>query len=88
MLMVEGAAASVKLGPAFTVKGIAMLAVRLPDFPVTVKVVLAAAALALATSVRVLAPLELRALRVPVTPLGIPARVSVTAPEKPFCGVT
>jgi hypothetical protein len=84
-----GDAVSVK-SPAealFTVSLIVVLAVRLPDVPVIVTVVVPAAAAALASSVRVLLEAAGLALNDAVTPLGSPLALRVTLPAKPPAGL-
>src|SRR5580704_13712668 len=66
----------------------AVVAVRVPDLPVTVRVALPRAAVAPAARVRVPAPLALSAPNVPVTPLGSPDTLRATVPEKPPTAVT
>jgi hypothetical protein len=90
MLRVLGAAESVKSGGGVTVRAIIVVAVRLPDVPVTVTVVgPPVTAEPLAVSVKTLVVPVLVGLNEAVTPVG---RVEVTAkltlPEKPPEGVT
>ena len=66
-----------------TVSAIAAVAVRLPDFPVTVTAAVPTAALALATKLNVLA-----GLKDAVTPAGKPETVKATDPVNPFAGTT
>jgi hypothetical protein len=62
-----------------------VVAVRVPDVPVTVIVVLPSEVLLLAASVNVLEAVALAGLNVAVTPAGKPDAVRLTAPLKPFC---
>jgi len=65
-----------------------VVAVKLPDVPVTVTVTVPVAAVLLAVSVNVLVLAVLLGLNDAVTPLGRPDADSPTLPLKPFCGVT
>jgi hypothetical protein len=84
-LKLPGVAVSVKLGGAVIVTATDVVAVRLPDVPVTVIVVLPSAALLLAASVNVLDVVALAGLNVAVTPAGNPDADRLTAPLNPFC---
>jgi hypothetical protein len=70
-----------------TVSLIVVLAVRLPDVPVIVTVVVPAAAVALASSVRVLLEAVGLALNDAVTPAGSPLALRVALPAKPPAGL-
>jgi len=83
-LRLLGDADSVKLGAAVTVKATEVVAVRLPDVPMTVTVALPSAALLLAASVNVLDVVALAGLNVAVTPAGKPEAERFTAPLNPF----
>jgi len=87
-LKLAGAAASLKLGAAVTVKPRVAVAEMLPDFAVMVKVAAVTDAEALAVSVSVLVEVALAGLKAAVTPEGKPPIVRFTAPVKPFTGVT
>ena len=60
----------------------------MPDFAVMVNVVVPIDAEALAVSVSVLVEVALAGLKAAVTPVGNPPAVRLTAPVKPFTGVT
>lgn len=82
-------AESAKLGPAVTVTKTVVVAVKLPEVPVTVAVTLfPVVAELLALSVRVLEAVAGFGLKDAVTPLGSPDADKVTPLLKPFCGVT
>ena len=87
MLNALGDAESVKLGAVVTVSVTEVVAVRLPDVPVTVIVVVPGVAALLAVSVKLLDVLALVGLKEAVTPLGKPDAVQLTLPLKPFWGV-
>lgn len=86
-LKVFGAAARVKVGPAFTVKAIVAEVNDVPEVPVTVTVEVPTAAVAVETSVMVLVFAAESGLNVAVTPLGSPLAVRVTLPVKPVLRV-
>lgn len=71
-----------------TVKAMATVEVRVPDFPVTVTLAVPAVALALAVKVKVLDVAVLAGLKEADTPLGRPEIVKATAPVNPFAGET
>jgi hypothetical protein len=76
-----------KLG-AWTVKAKVVLAVTLPEVPVTVTVADADGAELLAVSVRTLAPVVGFVPQEAVTPLGNPVAARLTLPVNPYSGVT
>ncbi len=65
-----------------------MLALRLPDVPVTVKLVLPTNAELLALNVSTLYPLAGLGDKEAVTPLGRPETERFTLPVKPYIGFT
>ncbi len=65
-----------------------VVAVRLPDVPVIVSVLLLDGAELLAVSVNTLVPEVGFALHEAVTPLGRPDTARSTFPVNPYCGVT
>ena len=65
-----------------------VVAVKIPEVPVIVTVVVPAAALSLAVRVSVLVPVAGLGLNAAVTPLGKPKAERVTLPLKPFDGTT
>ncbi len=65
-----------------------VVAVKLPDVPVTLTVTVPVVAVLLAVSVKVLEVAVLLGLKDALTPLGRPEAVKLTLPVKPFCGVT
>lgn len=65
-----------------------VVALKLPDVPVTVKVYCPATAELLATRVSVLFPVVGLGFHRAVTPLGNPETEKVTLPENPYCGST
>jgi hypothetical protein len=75
-------------GAGFTVRGIVVVLVRLPDVPVIVTLTVPVVAVLLAVSVRVLVLVVLVGLNKAVTPLGRVELVKLTLLLKPFCGVT
>jgi hypothetical protein len=75
-------------GAAPTVSDTVVVAVRLPEVPVIVTVVMPVAALALAVNVNTLEPVAGFVPNVAVTPPGSPVATSVTLPLKPFTPVT
>ena len=76
-----------KLG-AYTVKLTDVLAVWLPEVPVTIRLYCPTAAVAVAVSVRVLEPLERDAgAKAAVTPLGRPVTERCTMLLNPFWGL-
>ena len=85
---VDAAGASVKLGGNPTVRAIVVVAVRLPDVPVMVTVVVPAAAVLLTLNVNRLEVLVGFVAKVAVTPLGRPLTARVVLPVKPFAGAT
>jgi len=88
MLKLVGLAESVKLDGAVTVRLIVVVAIKLPDVPVTVTVAVPMAAELLAVSVSTLVVVVGFGANAAVTPLGRPEAASVTLPVKPFAGVT
>jgi hypothetical protein len=87
-LRVAGAAANVKPVAPFTVRLSVTVADNVPEVPVTVTVVVPAAAEGVALNVTVLAAAVVAGLNDAVTPLGRPEAVSATLLLKPFFGVT
>ena len=77
-----------RVGTDCTVRVIVVVFVKLPDTPATVTVAVPVVAVPLAVSVKVLLPVVLLGLNVPVTPLGKPDADKLTLLLKPFCGVT
>jgi hypothetical protein len=88
MVRLVGAADTVKFGAAITVRLIVVVAVKLPDVPVTVTVVVPEVAPADAVSVNTLVVVVLVGLKDAVTPLGRPEAAKVTLPVKPSRGFT
>jgi hypothetical protein len=78
----------VKPGAAATVKGRVVFAETPPETAVMVNAAVATDAEALAVSVSLLVVLVLAGLKAAVTPVGSPPTVRLTAPVKPFTGVT
>src|SRR4051812_11321682 len=78
---------SVKLG-AWTPRLMVVVAVKLPDFPVIVNVLVLEGAELLAVRVKTLFPDVGFALHEAVTPLGRPDTARSTFPVNPYCGVT
>jgi hypothetical protein len=78
-----GAATSVKVD-ALTVRGIVVVAVRLPDVPEIVTVAGPEVAAALAASVSMVLPVAGFGVKDAVTPLGRPDATKVTPPLKPY----
>ncbi len=76
------------VGVQLTVKAIVVLAVRLPEVPLTVIVAEPTVAELLAIRVTTLLPVVGLVAKVAVTPLGKPDAASVTFPVKPFWPVT
>jgi hypothetical protein len=74
----------VKLGAGFTVTATVVVAVRLPDVPVTVTAVVPVLAVVLAMNVSTLLPVVGFVPNAAVTPLGNPDADSVTPPLNPF----
>lgn len=72
----------------FTVREMLVWLVRLPDEPVTAKVNVPMAAVALEMNVNALVPAVLAGLKEAVTPFGKPDIDKLTVPRKPFSGVT
>jgi len=87
-LTLAGDAPMEKLGGAFTVSATDVVLVKLPEVPVMVMLLPPSVAVLLAVSVSVLASVVGLALNDAVTPLGRPEADRLTAPVKPFCGVT
>ncbi len=83
-----GAADRVKSGGPVTVRVMVVVAVRLPEVPVTVTVAVPAVAELLAVSDRTLVVVVLVGLKDAVTPLGSPEAAKLTLPVKPPAGVT
>jgi hypothetical protein len=75
-----------KFAGGITVKAIAAVAIKLPDFPVIVTLAAPTVALALAVNVSVLAAAVLAGLNDAVTPVGRPETVNATIPLNPFAG--
>ena len=71
-----------------TVRLMVVVALRLPEVPVTVRVDFPAAAEEDAAMVSALPPLVVAGLKAPVTPLGRPAIFRPTSPPNPFCWFT
>jgi hypothetical protein len=88
MLRLVGDADKLKLGAGVTVREIVVDWVRLPLTPLMVTVKVPVAALVPAVNVKVLALVVLTGLKDAVTPLGRPEADRLTAPVKPFEGVT
>ena len=80
---VLGDAERVKFGGAETVSERVVVFERLPEFPVTVSVVVPVAAVLLAVNVKLLVPVVLLGLKDAVTPLGRPDTDKATLPLKP-----
>lgn len=89
MVTLLGDADSVKLGGAteLTARATVVVAVSVPDVPVTVIVAGPVVAVLLAVNVNVLLPLAGLGLNDAVTPFGSVDVMNVTLPLKPFCGV-
>jgi len=87
-LSFAGEALSVNVGGGVTVSASVVFAEMLPDVPVTVMVVVPAVTGFAAISVSVPAPFARFAENVAVMPVGSPEAAMVTAPLKPFSGVT
>lgn len=87
-LKLPGAADSVKLGGAATVKWIVAFSARPPDVPVTVTVAAPIAAELLAVSVTTLVVVSGFTLNDAVTPAGKAVAVKLTLPVNPFVGFT
>jgi hypothetical protein len=83
-----GDAERVNVGGGFTVSETVVVADKFPDEPETVTVTVPVAAVLVAESVSVLAPVVLAGLKAAVTPAGKPEADKLTPPLKPFCGVT
>jgi len=71
-----------------TVSEIEVALLRLPDVPLMLMVTIPGAAVPVALSVNVLAPVVLPGLNEAVTPLGKPDADKLTLPLNPFCGTT
>lgn len=69
------------------VSGTVVVAVKLPDVPVTVIVAGPVVAVLLAVNVSVLLPVAGLGPKAAVTPFGSGDALNVTLPENPFCGV-
>jgi len=82
------AGAMVKLGGATTVSATVVDAVRLPEVPVIVMVLVPAVAVLLAVNVATLDPLVGLVAKAAVTPAGRPVAARVTLPVKLLAGVT
>jgi hypothetical protein len=87
-LNVLGAADSVKLEGAVTVRLIVVSSVKPPDVPVIVTVAVPEVAELLAVNVKMLVVVSGFALNNAVTPAGKPVAARVTLPAKPFVGFT
>jgi hypothetical protein len=87
-LTLAGFAASVKLAGTATVSSMLVLLVTLPDVPVTVTVVVPAAAFALTFKVIVVVCVDDAGLNVAVTPAGKAVTEKATVPSKLPCGDT
>lgn len=89
MLTLFGEADRVKLGgtTAFTVRETVVVAVRVPDVPVTVTVAGPVVAVLLAEMVSVLLPVAGFGPKAAVTPFGSADVLKLTLPLNPFCGV-
>lgn len=87
-LRLVGAADSVKLGGAFTVRVSEVVLVRLPEVPETVMVAVPSVAELPAVSVRVLVVVVLEGTKEAVTPVGRPDADKLTIPEKFPMGTT
>ena len=85
-----GDADSVKLGCAaeLTVSDTVVVAVKLPDVPVTVIVAGPVVAVLLAVNVSVPLPVAGLGLKAAVTPFGSVDVLKVTLPVNPFCALT
>ena len=83
-----GAADSVKLEGAVTVRLIVVSSVKPPDVPVIVTVAVPEVAELLAVNVKMLVVVSGFALNNAVTPAGKPVAARVTLPAKPFVGFT
>ena len=88
MVRLLGEAERVKFGGGFTVRESVVELDRFPDEPEMVTVAAPVAAVPLAVSVRVPAPVVLVGLNEAVTPLGKPEADKLTLPLKPPCGLT
>jgi hypothetical protein len=86
-LKLAGEAATVKLGPAFTVRLMLVVVVDVPSVPVTVMVLVPTGAVEVALNVSTLVVAVDAGLDEAVTPLGSVDAVSVTLPVKPILGV-
>ena len=83
-----GEAVSVKLGAALTVSATLVVALRFPEVPLMVTVVVPVLAVPLAVSVSTLLPVVGFVPNAAVTPLGNPDAARVTLPLNPFWSVT
>jgi hypothetical protein len=79
----EDAGASVKLAGAVTVRAMVAVAVRLPDVPVMVTVLVPAAAALVAAKITALDAVAGFVAKLAVTPAGSPVAARVTVPVKP-----
>ena len=79
---------SVKLGAALTVRATLVVALRFPEVPLMVTVVVPVLAVPLAVSVSTLLPVVGFVPNAAVTPLGNPDAARVTLPLNPFWSVT
>jgi len=84
---VSGEAVSVKFPSGFTVSVIVVLALRVPEVPVIVSVVVPVGVVLPAVRVRTLLEVAGFGLKEAVTPVGSLEVVSVTLPENPLTGV-
>ena len=89
MLTLFGETDSVKLGgaTAFTVRETVVVAVSVPEVPVTVTVAGPVVAELVAVNVSALLPVAGLALKTAATPFGSTDVLKVTLPPNPFCGV-
>lgn len=87
-LTAPGAAESVKEAAAVTLRLSPILALKLPEVPVTVSGHAPGTTAVDAARASVLTPVAETALKLPVTPLGSPATVRLTCPLNAFCAFT
>jgi len=88
ILTLLGDAPSVNVPTGFTVRETVVVAVKEPDVPVIVTLLVPAVAVPLAVNVSVLVLPVLAGLNDAVTPLGSPEAVKLTLPLNPFRGIT
>lgn len=88
MVNAAGEAPRVKLGVAFTVRTMVVVADRLPEVPVMVTVAVPEVAESLAVSVNTLVSVVGFEPNIAVTPLGRPVAASATLPVNPLAGAT